>query len=92
MGIGGGGVVLAVPVVYAGKDEPPEVVAQLSVACDTMIFTHFLPSVVLLFLCFAKEKVTKRKAIFFQRLRRKKRALRCYRSSPITFMALVLTL
>jgi hypothetical protein len=41
--------------------------------------TRSLPALItVLFFCFAKRKVPKEKATFFQRLRRKKGALRCY--------------
>jgi len=43
----------------------------------------------LLFLCVAKEKVTKRKATFFEMLRTKKGAIRCVRKALIGDMALV---
>ncbi len=57
-----------------------------------LINSYYLALITLLFLCFAKEKATKRKAIFFQRLRRKKKAPLWDRSSLISNMALVFCL
>jgi len=70
--------------VFAGFDSCAHYPASASL-CIVALIT-------LLFLCLVKEKVTKRKTIFFQRLRRKKRALLCYRSSLINCVALVFCL
>jgi len=56
------------------------------------IVSYNLPGAIVLFFCFAKRKVPKEKAIFCQRLRRQKRALRCYGTASVNYVALVLAL
>ena len=51
---------------------------QFCADLSTLNLPSLSPRPLLLFLCFAKEKVTKRKATFFESLRAKKEALRCY--------------
>jgi hypothetical protein len=59
---------------------------------DVLSVMHYLPTIIVLFFCFAKRKVPKEKAIFFQRLRLEKRASRCYDIASIITVALVLAL